>query len=374
MMSEFQVSTPCYLIDRSRLKENLTILDGIRKRVGCKLLFSQKAFSCYPFYSMMSRYLDGTSATGEYEAQLAHLYFQGENHVCAAAYLPEEITTLCGISDHIVFNSPRQLHRFGGQAVAAGCKVGLRINPELPLQRFSDYDPCAPNSRFGATLAQFPREDRKLISGLHVHALYEQNSDALEQLVEVIIRQYAGLLPSLEWINLGGGHALTRPEYDVDGLERCCRRLQEDYGLTVYLEPGEAIAWQAGYFVTTVLDIVENGMPIAIVDASAVCHTPDVTELGYHPPLLQSVEEEKGRYLIRIAGRSCLPEDVFGDYFFDRPLQIGSQLVFADMAINTITKAVMYTGMPLPCVAVREPDGTCTVLHSFSFSDYKNRM
>ena len=185
-MSEFQVPTPCYLIDRSRLKENLTVLDEIRKRTGCKLLFAQKAFSCYPFYSMMSRYLDGTSATGEYEAQLAHLYFHGENHVCGAVYRPEEMEKLCGICDHIVFNSPRQLHRFGGQAVAAGCKVGLRINPELPLQQFSDYDPCAPNSRFGATLAQFPREDRKLITGLHVHALYEQNSDALEQLVDVI--------------------------------------------------------------------------------------------------------------------------------------------------------------------------------------------
>ncbi|MGN0647947.1 MAG: carboxynorspermidine decarboxylase [Oscillospiraceae bacterium] len=372
-MSELQVPTPCYLIDRTRLKENLAILDGIRQRVGCKILFSQKAFACYPFYSMMSRYLDGTAATGEYEAQLGHLYFHGENHVCSTVYRPEEMENLCKICDHITFNSPRQLHRFGGQAVAAGCKVGLRVNPELPLQRFSDYDPCAPHSRFGATLAQFPREDRRLISGLHVHALYEQNSDALEQLVDVVIRQYAGLLPSLEWINLGGGHALTRPEYDIDRLEKCVHRLQE-YGLTVYLEPGEAIAWKAGLFVTTVLDIVENGLPVAILDASAVCHTPDVTELGYHPPLQQAVEEDKGRYLIRIAGRSCLPEDVFGDYCFDHPLQIGSQLVFEDMAINTITKAVMYTGMPLPCVAVKEPDGSCTVLHSFSFSDYKNRM
>lgn len=373
-MLESNLPTPCFLIDRNRLKENLTILDGIRKRVGCKLLFSQKAFSCYPFYSMIARYLDGTSAAGEYEAQLSHLYFHGENHVCAAAYRPEEIETLCGICDHIVFNSPTQLRRFGGQAQAAGCMVGLRVNPEIPLQQCSDYDPCAPFSRLGTTVAQFPKAERKMITGLHVHALYEQNADALEQLAEAVIQKFEPLLPELQWINLGGGHALTRPEYDVDRLERCCRNLQETYGLTVYLEPGEAIAWRAGYFITTVLDMVENRIPIAIVDASAVCHTPDVTELGYYPPLQNAGEPGEAAYTVRIAGRSCLPEDIFGDYSFDHPLQIGERLVFADMAINTITKAVMYTGMPLPSVAVREPDGSCQVLHSFSFSDYKNRM
>ncbi len=373
-MLETELPTPCYLMDQAKLKDNLTILKQLRKRSGIKILFAQKAFSSFPFYSMISRYLDGTMAASCYEAELAHLYFHGENHVCETAYRPDEIETICAVCDHIIFNSPSQLARYGAQAKANGCEVGLRINPEFQSQKYEEFDPCAPFSRLGTTLANYPAQQRELISGLHVHALYEQNANVLEQLVDAVIEKFGQYLPSLSWINLGGGHHITREGYQMERLEACCKKLQDTYGLTVYLEPGEAIVWQAGYFITTVLDIVDNGMPIAILDGSAVCHAPDITELSYHPPLIGADSADILPYTYRLGGKTCLPEDVFGDYSFDHKLQIGDRLVFRDMAINTLTKAKMYTGIEMPCVAVREVDGNCKVLRKFTFDDYKSRF
>lgn len=373
-MLESELPTPCYLIDQTKLKQNLTILEDLRRRSGIKILFAQKAFSSFPFYQMISRYLDGAAATSCYEAELAHLFLKGENHVCQTVYEPQEMETLCAICDHIVFNSPTQLAKYGPQARANGCEVGLRINPEYRSQKFDDYDPCAPFSRLGTTLSNFSSADRSLISGLHVHALFEQNAGALEHLVDAVIEKFGDYLPSLSWINLGGGHHITREGYQFERLEACCKKLQDQYGLTVYLEPGEAIVWEAGYFITTVLDIVENGMPIAILDASAVCHAPDITELQYRPPLIGGGVPNELPYTFRLGGRTCLPEDIFGDYSFDHPLEIGERLVFRDMAINTLTKANMYTGIAMPSVAVRAVDNSCRVLRTFSFEDYRNRF
>lgn len=373
-MLESELPTPCYLIDQTKLKENLSLLKSIRRRSGIKILFAQKAFSSFPFYQMISRYLDGTSAASCYEAELAHLYFHGENHVYQTAYTPQEVETLCAFCDHIVFNSSAQLARYGAQAKANGLQVGLRINPEFRSQEYDDFDPCAPFSRLGTTLANFSSADRSLITGLHVHSLFEQNAGVLEQLVDAVIEKFGAYLPSLSWINLGGGHHITREGYQVERLEACCKKLQEQYGLTVYIEPGEAIVWQAGYFITSVLDIVDNGMPVAILDSSAVCHVPDVAQMQYRPPLIGAEGANVLPYTVRLGGKSCIPEDVFGDYSFDHPLQIGERLVFRDMAINTLTKASMYTGIGMPAVAVRESDGSCRVLRKFSFEDYKNRF
>lgn len=373
-MLESALPTPCYLMDQTKLKSNLQTLETLRRNTGCKILFAQKAFSSFPFYQMISRYLDGTSAASCYEAQLAHLYFHGENHIFETAYRPDEMETICAICDHVIFNSPTQLLRYGQQAKANGCQVGLRINPEYPSQQIEEFDPCAPFSRLGTTIEQFPPECRKLISGLHVHALYEQNANVLEDLVNSVIEKFGKYLPGLDWLNLGGGHHITRDGYQMERLEACIKRLQETYGLTIYLEPGEAIVWEAGYFITTVLDVVNNGMPIAILDASAVCHAPDITELGYRPPLMGADAPNVLPYTVRLAGKTCLPEDIFGDYSFDHPLQVGERLVFRDMAINTLTKATMYTGIAMPSVAVRAVDGSCKVLRTFSFEDYKNRF
>lgn len=373
-MLESALPTPCYLIDQSKLKRNLTLLDELRQRSGCRILFSQKAFSSFPFYSMISRYVDGSAASSAYEAQLAHLYFHGENHVCQTVYLPEEFEQVVSICDHITFNSPTQLQRYAGTAKAHGCSVGLRVNPEYISQQIEEFDPCAQFSRLGTTVAQFPKQQRRQINGLHVHALYEQNSDTLAYLASAVVEKFGPLLPEMEWINLGGGHALTREGYQFEMLEQIISIFQGRYGLKVYLEPGEAFVWNAGFFVTTVADIIDNGMKIAVLDASAVCHAPDITELRYRPPLIGAEKPSVLPYTYRIGGRSCLPEDIFGDYSFDHPLEIGERLVFQDMAINTLTKAKMYTGIPMPAVAVREPDGDCRLLRTFTFSDYKNRF
>lgn len=373
-MQESALPTPCYLIDQTKLKDNLTQLDGLRKRSGCKILYAQKAFSSFPFYSMMARYLDGTASCSAYEAQLSHLYFHGEHHVLETAYLPDEVPELLNICDHIIFNSPSQLQLYGMQAKANGLSVGLRINPEFLSQQLPEFDPCAPDSRLGTTAAQFPVHMKRLIDGLHIHALYEQNADTLAALIDAVIEKFGSVLSEIQWINLGGGHHITRQGYDIAALERCIRRLTETYGLTVYLEPGEAVVWEAGYFMTTVVDIVQTSIPIAILDASASCHTPDVTELQFRPNLLGADKPSVLPYTYRLGGRSCLPEDIFGDYSFTHPLQIGERLIFRDMAINTLTKAKMYTGIPMPAVAVRETDGNCKILRTFSFSDFKNRF
>ncbi|MCQ2416988.1 MAG: carboxynorspermidine decarboxylase [Oscillospiraceae bacterium] len=373
-MLESSLPSPCYLIDQSRLKENLSLLDDLRQRSGCRILFSQKVFSSFPFYSMISRFLDGTAACSAYEAQLAHLYFHGENHICQTAYLPEEFEQIVSICDHITFNSPSQLQKYAGLAHANSCSVGLRVNPEYVSQNVDAFDPCAPCSRLGTTLKQFPMQQRRQINGLHVHALYEQNADQLGYLSAALVEKFGAFLPEMEWINLGGGHSLTRNGYQLDTLEQIIAVFQKKYGLKVYLEPGEAVVWEAGYFITTVVDIIDNGMPIAILDASASCHAPDITEFHYRPPLIGADKPSVLPYTYRLGGRSCLAEDIFGDYSFSQPLEIGQRLVFKDMAINTLTKARMYTGMPMPAVAVREPDGDCRLLRSFSFGDYKNRF
>ena len=373
-MLESELPTPCYLIDQTKLKENLMQLAALREQTGCKILFAQKAFSSFPFYSMMSRFLDGTASVSAYEAKLAHLFFHGEHHVVQTAYLPDEMEELLKICDHITFNSPSQLQLYGMQVKANDRSVGLRINPEYRSQDLEEFDPCARFSRLGTTITQFPMHMKRLINGLHVHALYEQNSDTLEALVDAIEQKFGELLPEMEWINLGGGHHITREGYDTETLIKCIRKLTDTYGLTVYLEPGEAVVWQAGYFITTVIDLIANEMPIAILDSSAACHAPDITEVQYRPPLIGGGKRGDNGYTYRLGGRSCLPEDVFGDYSFDHPLQIGERLVFRDMAINTLTKAKMYTGVPMPAVAMREADGNCRVLRTFSFSDYKNRF
>ena len=373
-MLESALPSPCYLIDQAKLKGNLMMLDALRQRSGCRILYAQKAFSSFPFYSMISRYLDGVSSCSAYEAQLSHLFFHGENHVFQTAYLPDEVDQLVEICDHMTFNSPSQLAKYGVVAKTHNVSVGIRVNPEYLSQQLDEFDPCARFSRLGTTIAEFPMPQRRMINGLHVHALFEQNSDALVRLVDAVIEKFGALLPEMEWINLGGGHHLTREGYQLEKFEETVAMLQRKYGLKVYIEPGEAVVWEVGYFVTSVVDIVQNEMPIAILDSSAVCHTPDVTELRYRPPLLGADKPSVLPYPYRIGGRSCLPEDVFGDYSFDHPLQIGERLVFSDMAINTLTKAKMYTGMPMPAVAVRETDGNCKILRNFGFSDFKNRF
>ena len=279
------LSTPCYVLDEAQLRRNGELLASVSAHTGAKILLAQKAFSNYNLYPVLAPYLAGTEASGLYEARLGREKMpQGETHVFCGAYRAEEFEALLQYADHIVFNSPRQLEKFGAKAKAAGKSIGLRINPECSTQEGHEiYDPCAPGSRLGTTRAQWDNHMTPdlvaLLDGLHFHTLCEQDSDALETTLDAVAEKFGDVLTRMEWLNFGGGHHITRPGYDIPRLERCIRRVQERYGVTVYLEPGEAVALNAGYLDTTVLDLVENGMKIAILDTSAACHMPDVLEM-----------------------------------------------------------------------------------------------
>ena len=375
--------TPCYLLDEAQLRRNGEILLGVQKRTGCKILLAQKAFSNFDVYPVLAPYLAGTEASGLYESRLGREELPDkENHVFCAAYRDDEFAELLQYADHIVFNSPRQLAKFGPAAKAAGKSIGLRINPECSTQEgHAIYDPCAPGSRLGTTRAQWDAAVQAdpalpaLLDGLHFHTLCEQDSDALAKTLEAVEQKFGDLLPGMKWLNFGGGHHITRPGYGLAALERCITRMQQTYGVQVYLEPGEAWALNAGYLVTTVLDTLRNGeVDLAILDMSAACHTPDVIEMPYRPPLLDAGEAGEKACTVRLGGPTCLAGDVIGDYSFDEPLTEGERLVFGDMAIYTTCKNNTFNGMPLPPIWLLQADGSCRELVRFGYADFKMRL
>ncbi|WP_251554804.1 carboxynorspermidine decarboxylase [Neobacillus muris] len=370
-----ELPTPCYVVDEELLEKNLKVLNGVMQRTGAKIVLAQKAFSMFSLYPLIGEYLSGTTASGLYEARLGYEEMGKENHVFSAAYREEEMDEIISICDHIIFNSNTQLEKFKDKVLAAGRKVGLRINPRCSTQvGHAIYDPCSPGSRFGVNIDNFRPELLDGVTGLHFHTLCQQNSDDLETTLNAVEEQFGPWLSQMEWINFGGGHHITREDYDIPRLEACIKRMQEKYGLEVYLEPGEAVALNAGYLVTTVLDTVENGMDIAILDTSASCHMPDVLEMPYRPPLFGSGEAGEKPYTYRLGGQTCLTGDVIGDYSFDQPLKLGDRLVFGDMAIYTMVKNTTFNGMPLPAIAVKHKDGDCEVVHQFSYQDFKMRL
>lgn len=366
--------TPCYIIDEQKLTQNLQILRGVADRAGCKILLAQKAFSAFCCYPLIAQYLDGTTASGLFEAKLGHEEFGKETHVFSPAYREEDLTELTAICAHMLFNSMNQWERFGKRAAASGVSCGLRINPEHSTQEHGIYDPCAIGSRLGITLANFPDELPEGIEGLHFHTLCEQNVHPLIETLEAAEQKFGKFFPQLKWLNLGGGHHITREDYDRELLISTIRNLRERYGFTVYLEPGEAIALNAGYLVTTVQDVFQNGIYLAILDTSAACHMPDVIEMPYRPPLFDSGESGALAYTYRLGGPTCLAGDVIGDYSFDRPLQIGDRLVFGDMAIYSMVKNNTFNGMPLPAIALLHADGSTELIRQFGYTDFKSRL
>ena len=376
-----RLRTPCYVIDEERLKENGRILASVAEHTGCRILLAQKAFSNYAFYPLLAPYLAGTEASGLYEARLGAEEMPGkEVHVFCAAYREDEFAELLKYADHIVFNSVRQLKTFGPAAKAAGRSVGLRINPECSTQEgHALYDPCAPGSRLGVTREAWNREMTgelpDLLDGLHFHTLCEQDADALETTLEAVETGFGDVLPRMKWLNMGGGHHITRADYDRPRLEKLIRRAQGQWQVQVYLEPGEAVALNAGYLVTDVLDVVENaGIRTAVLDASAACHMPDVIEMPYTPPLMNGETDKEKPFTYRLAGPTCLAGDVIGEYGFDREIRIGDRLVFGDMAIYTTCKNNTFNGMPLPDIHALHADGSCTTLTAFGYGDFKKRL
>ena len=380
-MDASQLHTPCYVIDRDRLEENLKVLRGVMDRTGCRILLAQKAFSCYAVYPLISKYLCGATASGLFEARLCHEEMPGrENHIFSPAFREEDMPEILSICDHIVFNSIRQLELYGKRAKDAGLQVGLRINPQISTQpaEHAIYDPCAPGSRLGVTLEEFldaPAELFSLLDGLHFHTLCEQNSDDLETTLNGFEEQFREWLPQMKWVNFGGGHHITREDYDIPRLERCINRMKEGYGLTVYLEPGEAIALNAGYLHTKVLEVQhhEGAMDIAILDTSAACHMPDVIEMPYRPPLRDSGQPGEKAYTYRLGGPTCLSGDIIGEYSFDNPIKEGQTLIFEDMAIYSMVKNNTFNGMPLPSIYLKQ-GSDYTLIKSFNYQDFKSRL
>ena len=380
-MKATELQTPCYVIDRDRLEENLKVLRGVMDRTGCRILLAQKAFSCYAVYPLISKYLCGATASGLFEARLCHEEMPGrENHVFSPAFREEDFPEILSICDHIVFNSIRQLALFGPRAKQAGLQVGLRINPQVSTQpaEHAIYDPCAPGSRLGVTVEEFRKASAQtigLLDGLHFHTLCEQNSDDLEVTLNAFEEQFREWLPKMKWVNFGGGHHITRADYDIPRLERCIDRMSKGYGLTVYLEPGEAIALNAGYLHTKVLEVQHHtgAMDIAILDTSAACHMPDVIEMPYRPPLRDSGQPQEKPYTYRLGGPTCLSGDIIGDYSFDTPLKEGQTLIFEDMAIYSMVKNNTFNGMPLPSIYLKQ-GSDYTLLKSFSYQDFKSRL
>ncbi|WP_294808742.1 carboxynorspermidine decarboxylase [uncultured Gemmiger sp.] len=375
--------TPCYLLDEGALRRNAELLGAVAQRTGCKILLAQKAFSNYDLYPLLAPHLAGTEASGLYEARLgAEEMPGGEVHVFCAAYRDDEMDELLRYADHIVFNSPAQLAKFGAKVKAAGKSVGLRINPECSTQDgHAIYDPCAPGSRLGTTraawdaaVAQNPALPQ-LLDGLHFHTLCEQDADALAVTLDAVAEKFGDILPKMRWVNFGGGHHITRPGYDLETLAQCIARAQNAWGVTVYLEPGEACALNAGYLLTRVLDVVQNGgTTVAILDASAACHMPDVIEMPYRPPLLFAGDAGQKPCTVRLAGPTCLAGDVIGDYGLDAVPRAGDLLVFGDMAIYTTCKNNTFNGMPLPAICVRDEAGNVRELVRFGYRDFKARL
>lgn len=382
-MRREELRTPCYVIEERALRRNGEILKKLRGETGCRILLAQKCFSNYELYGLLSEYLDGTEASGLYEARLGHDKMPGrECHVFSAAYREDEFEALLQVADHIVFNSLRQLGTYGKRARNAGKSVGLRLNPECSTQEgHAIYDPCAPGSRLGVRLEELKELDAtqkkqlfELLDGVHFHTLCEQDSDALEITLDAVEEKFGSLLSGLQWINFGGGHHITREGYDLARLKRCIQRMQQR-GLTVYLEPGEAVALNAGVLLSTVLDIRPadvTGIPTAILDASAACHMPDVLEMPYRPPLAGTSESLS--FPMRLGSQTCLAGDVIGVYRFDRPLAIGDRLTFEDMAIYTMVKTNTFNGMPLPDIVLEHLNGECELLKRFGYEDFLSRL
>lgn len=369
-----KIKTPYYVVDESLLIKNLEVLKSVSDRTGCKILLAQKAFSMFAVYPLVRKYLTGTTASGLYEAKLGHEEMGGETHIFSAAYKQDEFDEICEICDHIVFNSFSQLEKYKEIVIRHGKEFGIRVNPEHSTQDKAIYDPCSKGSRLGVTLKNFREDLLDGVSGIHFHTLCEQNSDALVSTLNVIEKNFGKYLHRVKWINFGGGHHITRDDYDIENLVKSIIYFKDKYNVEVYLEPGEAVALNAGYLVATVLDIVNNEMDIAIIDASAACHMPDVIEMPYRPVIAGSDLPNKKPYTYRIGGLTCLAGDITGDYSFDKPLEIGQKLIFCDMAIYTMVKNNTFNGMKLPSIALADKYGEIKLIKEFGYYDFKNRL
>lgn len=369
-----QVPTPAYVVDEGLLIKNLEGLKEVKDRSGCRILLAQKAFSMFALYPLIGKYLDGTAASGLYEARLGREEFHGEVHVFSGAFEEKEFLEVVELADHVVFNSFPQLERFGDRVLSKGKKMGLRINPECSTQETALYDPCASGSRLGITRRNFREDLLEGVSGLHFHTLCEQGVEDLLTTLRAVEEGFGDILPRMEWVNFGGGLHITKEGFDQEALIQAILRFRETYGVEVYLEPGEAVVLDTGFLVTQVLDVVDNGLSNLILDASAACHMPDVLEMPYRPPILGSGQPGEKPHTYRLGGKTCLAGDIIGDYSFDDIMGIGDRLVLLDMALYTMVKNNTFNGMPLPSIFIARRDGSLQLVRRFGYEDFRNRL
>lgn len=369
--------SPCYLVDERLLIRNLEILNSVQQRSGCKILLALKGFSMYSVFPLVGKYLAGVTSSSLFEARLGFEKMGKEVHVYAPAYIDEEFDELLSYCDHIVFNSFAQWNRFKAKVKNFPSKkieCGIRVNPEYSEIETPIYNPCYKYSRLGVTLANFRAEELDGIDGLHFHTMCEQNSDTLERTLKVVDEKFGEYIKQMKWLNLGGGHHITRPDYDLETLVRAILSLKDKYSIDIYLEPGEAIALNTGFLAAKVLDIVDNGMKIAILDTSAACHMPDVLEMPYRPEIIEAGKPDEYAYTYRLGGVTCLAGDIIGDYSFKQPLKPGDRLVFCDMAHYTMVKNNMFNGVNLPSIALYNETEGIKIIRQFSYEDFRNRL
>ena len=384
MKRETAMKTPYYQIDEAALERNLKVLASVRKRAGVKILLAQKAFSAFDTYPLVAKYLDGTTASGLYEARLAHEEMPTrENHVFNPAFTDEEFAEVAKWCDHIVLNSVEQVRRFVSRGPGDNKRttarrrpsIGLRVNPGYSEVETEIYNPCAKGSRLGVPREFLKAEDLEGLEGLHFHTMCEQGADVLARTLPYFEKKFGAFLPRMKWVNFGGGHHITKKGYDIALLVKTLKDFRKRHpNLEVYLEPGEAIALNAGTLVTSVREVFDYGTPIAILDASAECHMPDVVEMPYRPPIKGAGKPGEKRYTYRLGGPTCLAGDVIGDYSFARRLKPGDEVVFGDMAIYTMVKSNTFNGMPLPSIALKKKSGRVVILREFGYNDFKCRL
>ncbi len=371
--------TPCYVVDERLLIKNLELIKSVSDRTGCKILLAQKAFSMFSMYPIIGKYVCGSTASSLFEAKLGYEEMGGEVHIFSPAYLEDEIDEILSICDHMVFNSMKQWKKYRDRVQEARksgrhIECGLRINPEYSEIETDLYNPCFTNSRLGITLDQFDESELEGIDGLHFHTMCEQNSDVLERTLKVVEERFGKYFHQMKWINFGGGHHITRPDYDVDTLVGCIELIKEKYQVQVYLEPGEAFALNTGYLVTKVLETSKNGIDLAILDTSAECHMPDVIEMPYRPVLIGAKDPGEYPYTYRLGSATCLAGDIIGDYSFPKPLEEGDKLVFTDMAHYTMVKNNTFNGINLPTIASFNEKEGIKIIRTFGYEDFKGRL
>jgi len=375
-----RLPSPCFVVDEVAVEENLRVLARVQRESGAKVLLALKAFSMFSLAPLVARYLSGTCASGLHEARLGREEFGGEVHTFCAAFTERDLQQVLQISDHVVFNSCSQWDRFRAMALAAqerrpGLEFGLRVNPEHSEGKVALYDPCAPGSRLGIPLSQFRPEALDGISGLHMHTLCEQDFPPLQRTVAAFEERFGPFIQRMRWINFGGGHHITRSDYQVDELIDMLVRFRERHGVQLYLEPGEAIAYHCGVLVSEVLDLTWNGVAQAILDTSATCHMPDVIEMPYRAQVIGAGESGEHGHTYRLGGQTCLAGDVLGDYSFPEPLRVGQRLMFEDMAYYTMVKTTTFNGINLPAIAIWNSDtDEIRVVREFGYDDFRGRL